>query len=48
MWAGKTTGLVLQAGRVVADQVDAHPQIDESTFSTTPPEGVEVRHFPAR
>jgi hypothetical protein len=48
MWVDRTTGLVLQAGRVVADQVDPHPQIDESTFSTAPPEGVEVRHFPAR
>jgi outer membrane lipoprotein-sorting protein len=48
MWVDRTTGLVLQAGRVVADHVDPHPQIDESTFSTTPPEGVEVRHFPAR
>lgn len=48
MWVDRTTGLVLQAGRVVADQVDPHPQIDSSTFSTTPPHGVEVRHFPAR
>jgi hypothetical protein len=48
MWVDRTTGLVLQAGRVVADQVDPDPQIDASTFSTTPPEGVDVRHFPAR
>jgi outer membrane lipoprotein-sorting protein len=48
MWVDRTTGLVLRAGRVVADEVDPHPQIDESTFSTTPPDGVEVRHFPAR
>jgi outer membrane lipoprotein-sorting protein len=48
MWVDQTTGLVLQAGRVVADQVDTDPQIDASTFSTTPPEGVEVRHFPAK
>ena len=48
MWVDRTTGLVLEAGRVVADEVDPHPQIDASTFSTTPPEGVEVRHFPAR
>ena len=41
-------GLVLKAGRVVADQVDPHPQIDATTFSTTPPAGVEVRHFPAK
>ena len=48
MWVDRTTGLVLRAGRLVADQVDPHPQIDASTFSTTQPEGVEVRHFPAR
>lgn len=48
MWVDRTTGLVLQAGRLVADQVDPSPEIDASTFSTTPPEGVDVRHFPAR
>lgn len=48
MWVDRTTGLVLQAGRLVADEVDPHPRIDSSTFSTTPPKGVEVRHFPAR
>ena len=48
MWVDRTTGLVLRAGRLVADEVDPHPQIDASTVSTTPPEGVEVRHFPAR
>ena len=48
MWVDRTTGLGLRAGRVVADQVDPHPLIDESTFSTTPPERVEIRHFPAR
>jgi hypothetical protein len=48
MWVDRDTGLVLKAGRVVADQVDTRPQIDASTFSTTPPKGVEVRHFPAR
>ena len=48
MWVDRNTGLVLQAGRVVADQVDPNPEIDASTFSTTPPEGVDVRHFPAR
>jgi len=48
MWVDRTTGLVLQAGRLVADQVDPDPPIDASTFSTTPPEGVQVRHFPAR
>jgi hypothetical protein len=48
MWVDRTTGLVLKAGRVVADQIDPHPEIDASTFSTTPPKGVDVRHFPAR
>ena len=48
MWVDRATGLVLEAGPVVADSVDPHPRIDASTFSTIPPEGVDVRHFPAR
>jgi len=47
MWVDQATGLVLQAGQIVADEVDDHPTIDGSTFSTTPPKGVEVKHFPA-
>jgi hypothetical protein len=48
IWVDRTTGLVLEAGTIVADQVDDRPVIDGSTFSTAPPQGVEVKHFPAR
>lgn len=48
MWVDRTSGLVLEAGPIVADRIDPHPPVDRSTFSTTPPEGVHVKHFAAK
>ena len=48
IWIERTRGLVLEAGRFQADEVEAGVPVDAGTFSTEPPEDARVKVFPAK